>query len=215
MPDDDTAGRGDKDEKDRETERDRDRDRDDDRDGGGDRGGRDRDRDDDRDDMPPEQLKAALRETRREAASYRRKLRDTERERDELRGKTQTEQERAIADAVKAREEELTAEHRKTLIGLHVKAHAAAKFEDPADALRFVDVSEFDDLDEDKLDRAIERALDEVLESKPYLAKDGDGGGERDRGRKRVPSPGPRGEGGGRREGETDDWLRRRARARS
>lgn len=55
-----------------------------------------------------------------------------------------------------------------------VRALAAGKFADPTDALKFVDLEQFEVSEEGEVDSsAITTALDEVLSSRPYLAAQG------------------------------------------
>ena len=155
-----------------------------------------------------EQAQAALAAARREAAGYRHRLRDTEKERDDLKTEAQSEHEKAVADAVKAREVELAKEHRGELLALKIEARAGAKLADPADAARFVDPAQFADVDDAGLPKAIDDALEALMKEKPYLAAKAatptPGGGLR-RG-----SPGTRSAPAAK-SGDPDDWLRRAA----
>lgn len=77
--------------------------------------------------------------------------------------KAQTEAQRIQDEALgKANERILKAE---------VRANAASKLADPADALRFIDLSEFEVGSDGEVDSsAIAQAIDDLITSKPYLA---------------------------------------------
>lgn len=77
--------------------------------------------------------------------------------------KAQTEAQRVQDEALsKANERILKAE---------VRANAASKLADPADALRFIDLSEFEVGSDGEVDSsAIAQAIDDLITSKPYLA---------------------------------------------
>lgn len=94
-------------------------------------------------------------------------------EADELRKKHQTTEERALEDAKKAGRAEALAETNAKLVRSEVKALAAGKLADPADAAallgdldRFVVKGEVDGA-------AIAKAIDELVKAKPYLAAGG------------------------------------------
>src|SRR5699024_6854796 len=63
------------------------------------------------------------------------------------------------------------------ILKAEVRANAAAKLADPADALRFIDLSEFEVGSDGEVDAgAISAAIDDLLKSKPYLAAQGGSG---------------------------------------
>lgn len=71
------------------------------------------------------------------------------------------------------------------IVGLAVAAEAAGRFEDPKDAARYLDFSDYEvDEDGDVDSRQIKRDLDALLRERPYLGKarkgDGRDGGEPD-----------------------------------
>src|SRR5688500_11354240 len=68
-------------------------------------------------------------------------------------------------------DKEATAKVRERIVRSEVKAAAAGKLADPADAIRLLDLDEFDvDDDGDVDDKAIEKAIAQLLKEKPYLA---------------------------------------------
>ncbi|MFJ3084996.1 hypothetical protein [Streptomyces sp. NPDC086838] len=78
----------------------------------------------------------------------------------------------ADAEAIKKElREELTAESNARLIRAEVKAAAAGKLADPADAPRFIDLAKIKVGDDGEPDaKAIKKAIDDLLKEKPYLA---------------------------------------------
>ncbi|MFI7240102.1 hypothetical protein [Streptomyces cyaneofuscatus] len=67
--------------------------------------------------------------------------------------------------------EELTAESNARLIRAEVKAAAAGKLADPADAPRFIDLSKIKVGDDGEPDaKQIKKAIEDLLKEKPYLA---------------------------------------------
>lgn len=181
----------------------------------------DRSRDDDRSDDRRSNGNRRERELASEAANYRRKLRDRERELEDLRAQSGTDSERAIAEAVRKREDELTSTHRRELARLRVEALAAAKLRDPSD-VKLLDLDELAELaDDDRaLRRAAEDAIADLLDRKPYLGRDGDddrGDDDRSNGDRSkrdlgdVVSPGRRGDDRDTSRSKGDDgnaWLR-------
>lgn len=113
------------------------------------------------------------------------KMKESQRQTRELR--TELEQLRAAAeDADKTPDEvaldqarreardEATAASNKRIIRSEVKAAAGSKLADPADAVRLLDLDEFEvDGDGDVDESAIAEAIDELLKKKPYLAAQG------------------------------------------
>lgn len=74
-------------------------------------------------------------------------------------------------------EEDALAKANERILKAEVRANAAAKLADPADALRFIDLSEFEVGTEGDVDaEAISAAIDDLLKSKPYLAAQGGSG---------------------------------------
>jgi hypothetical protein len=82
-----------------------------------------------------------------------------------------------------------------------VKAIAAGHFNDPNDALAYLDLDTLDVEDDD----AIIDALNKLLEAKPYLAAGGNGGGSS---RRKGIDQGFQGEPGRKRDDDASDWIR-------
>lgn len=112
-------------------------------------------------------LEAELKKTRREAASYRTKLREREeadaaKQRDEM-----TELERLRADLETERKARLEVEEKTRVQALHtvaIMSATALNFEDPKDVVLYIDVANSDP-------ESIEDLVKELAESKPYLLK--------------------------------------------
>lgn len=67
--------------------------------------------------------------------------------------------------------EELTTESNARLVRAEVKAAAAGKLADPADAPRFIDLSKIKVGDDGEPDaKQIKKAIEDLLKEKPYLA---------------------------------------------
>ena len=117
-------------------------------------------------------LKALRAERNRADAAERARL-AAEAERDELRKKNQTAEEKAIDDAKKAGRDEATLEANRRITRSEIKAAAGGKLQDPEDAAamlgdldRFIVKGEVDS-------KAITSAIDELVKAKPYLAAAG------------------------------------------
>lgn len=94
-------------------------------------------------------------------------------ERDELKTKTQTAQERELDAAKKSGRDEATLEANRRIVRSEVKAAAGTKLADPEDAAallgdldRFIVKGEVDS-------RAVSSAIDELVKAKPYLGNRG------------------------------------------
>lgn len=91
---------------------------------------------------------------------------------------TKSETEKALEKARKeagdtARSEERAKSNRRILTA-EVRAAAGGKLADPADAVRLLDLDEFTVDDDGDIDeKAISKAIDDLLKSKPYLAANG------------------------------------------
>lgn len=174
---------------------------DDGQDGGqGGAGGQDDDRDDegqdDDEDPPlgPKGEKALQREKERRREEARRR-RAAEAELAKLRNGEGNDDDRTRREA----EQAATAKANARILRSEIKAAAAGKLADPRDALRFLDLDEFDvgtdgEVDED----AVADAIDELLKAKPYLAAQAAQGGKRFQGtgdggrRPKPPKPRPK-----------------------
>lgn len=143
----------------------------------------------------PQALLSEYEKKKRENKSLRDRATAAEAELEELRKAQMSEQEKALDEARKEGYEKAEAFYKTELAKARVTSLAAGHFADPNDALMYLDLDELD-LDDDK---AIVKALEEVLKAKPYLsAKNG--------GRKSI-DQGPQGGAGG--EGQSaSDWMR-------
>ena len=103
---------------------------------------------------------------RRENKSLRDRLKNSEESLESERRKSMSEQERAIDEAKDAVRKEVEAEYRTKLLAAAVHARASAVLADPEDAWRLID---FEDVDPED-SKAIDEALKQLLEAKPYLA---------------------------------------------
>ncbi|QSE94189.1 hypothetical protein JWS13_39120 [Rhodococcus pseudokoreensis] len=89
-------------------------------------------------------------------------------------------------------EERLTARANARIIAAEVRAAAAGKLSDPADAHRFLDLDQFEVTEDGEVDPdEIADAIDDLIKKKPYLAAQG--------GTRKAPKPDRR-QGGGSRE---------------
>lgn len=78
---------------------------------------------------------------------------------------------KAVADADKAARTDERSKADRRVVAAEVKAAAGGRLHDPADAVLNIDLSEFQVDDDGNVDeKAIQKALDELLERKPYLA---------------------------------------------
>lgn len=107
------------------------------------------------------------RKARRDAEKL---LKDQLVELDKLREATQTEQEKAVAEATKKAVSEAVGSANARILRAEVKAAAAGKLADPADAVAMLDLGDFTVTDDGDVDgKAIAKAIDELVEAKPYL----------------------------------------------
>ncbi len=115
----------------------------------------------------------ALRAERQRADAAERARLAAEAERDELRSKNQTAEEKAIEAAKKAGRDEATLDANRRIARSEIRAAAGGKLQDPEDAAtllgdldRFIVKGEVDS-------KAITSAIDELVKAKPYLAAAG------------------------------------------
>lgn len=94
-------------------------------------------------------------------------------ERDDLKKKTQTVEEKALDEAKKSGRDEATQEANRRIVKSEIRAAAGAKVSDPEDAAallgdldRFIVKGEVDT-------KAISSAIDDLVKAKPYLAPSG------------------------------------------
>lgn len=115
----------------------------------------------------------ALRAERARADEAERKRIAAEAERDELRTKNQTAEEKAIEAAKKAGRDEATLEANRRIARSEIKAAAGGKLQDAEDAASFLgDIDRF--IVKGEVDsKAITSAIDELVKAKPYLAAAG------------------------------------------
>lgn len=156
-----------------------------------------------------EELKSALDKERDRASTFEKtskqqsgQLKSLQEELDKLKQQSMSDAEKAIEQARKEAAEQtrsdVAKEYDRRVITAEVKAVAAGKLSDPADAVRFLDLDEFKvDKDGEVDTKAIGKAVDQLLKDKPYLAsgapkRNGSGDG------------GARGSTGG---GGSGDWL--------
>lgn len=113
-------------------------------------------------------MKSERNAARREARDLKRRIADLEARASD--GKDETD-----PDAIKAEaRRQALAEANERILRSEVKAAAAGKFADPGDALRLLDLSEFE-VDEDGTidEEQIADAIDALLTAKPYLSAQG------------------------------------------
>lgn len=113
-----------------------------------------------------DRMKAERDDARKEA----RRVKDLEAELDKVRNANATDAEKALNAAKAEGAAEANSRANERILRAEVRA-LAGKFADPADALNFVDLTEFKVNDNGDVDtKAITKALDAVLAEKPYLA---------------------------------------------
>lgn len=157
-------------------------------------------------------LKSALEAERKarkaaekEAKASKKTLEDVQVRLEAIESDGKSEQEKAIEQARKEAEERVRADERgktnKQLKKAAVISRAAGKLSDPQDAVRLLDLDDFDLDDDGEVDAtAVDKAIDELLESKPYLKGSGT-----------PPPPKPSADGGARRsaDGPAPDTKKR------
>ncbi len=116
--------------------------------------------------------KRALADERNARRTAERQARAARAELDKLRSEGQSESEKAIAKAKADGSAEALASANARVLKAEVRAAAASKLTDPSDAVRFLDLSEFEVTDDGDVDSAvISKAIDKLLKDKPYLAR--------------------------------------------
>ena len=129
----------------------------------------------------PDWGRQALEKANREAAGYRKKLRELEpiaRRAQEAQDATKSELERAVEQARRETAEttrrETASEATVAVLKAKIEAAAGTKLADPSDAVRLLDLSSFEVGDGYSVDRkAVDAAIDALLVDKPYLAARG------------------------------------------
>lgn len=111
----------------------------------------------------------AMKAERNAAKDEARKIRE---EFEALRAKVEGKEAEYKAEQEKrAAEREALSKANERILKAEVRAAAAGKLSDPADALRFIDLSSFEVGDDGEVDAsAITSAISDLIESKPYLA---------------------------------------------
>lgn len=127
--------------------------------------------------------KALARKHEKEA----KRLKAFEAEATKAREASKSEAERAIekakAEAAEAAGKEAAAKANARIVRAEVRAAAAGKLADPSDALRLLDLDEFEVDDDGELDaKKVAKALDDLVKAKPYLAASPKGRGSADNG---------------------------------
>lgn len=115
--------------------------------------------------------KKAIAAERKARADAEKRAREAEAERDELRKATLSDTEKAIEEARTSARAEALGEANARIIRSEVRAAAARKLNDPADATAMLDLTQFSVNEDGTVDEvAIADAIDQLIESKPYLA---------------------------------------------
>jgi hypothetical protein len=172
------------------------------------KGDDDADEDDDGGEEEPKTIEAAreriavlereLASTRRESIKRRDRIRGLEADLAKEREQHMGEAERAVEQARREEREKLEGEHQSERVRSAVLLAASTRLRDPQDAIRYVDLDALGSDDGD-LTKAAERAVEELVSEKDYLAREAE---EPPSGAR---SPGPRQrQGSGTRPRETD-----------
>lgn len=119
--------------------------------------------------------KKALQSMKAREKQARAKARELEQELEQLRqqlaDKDKSPDEQAVEAARREAAAEAAAKANERILRSEIKAAAAGKLRDPADALRLLDLSEFEVGDDGEVDpEQIEYAISDLLKVKPYLA---------------------------------------------
>lgn len=153
-------------------------------------------------------------ELRREAVKHRRDARAAQQANDELRAEIErlrvaheSDQEKAIREAVEAERARLTSEFATERLQNRLRVRAAGKLRDPEDAVLHLGATLKPDAD----DKTVDDALEQLIKDRDYLAAPAgngatEGGLVTQGGRSQPPS--------GRREQTPDDWIRSQIRRR-
>lgn len=116
----------------------------------------------------------ALDEERRARRAADKALKDAAAELEKLRSASMSDQEKAVAQAKAAGRAEAVQETASRLVRAEVRALAAGKLADPADAIYLLgDLSDYVASDGDVDSKAIAKAIDALVHDKPYLAPQG------------------------------------------
>lgn len=122
--------------------------------------------------------KAAIKAERDRARKAEREAKALAARLEELESANQTEAEKAVANARKEAIAEATSAANKRILRAEVKAAAAGLLSDPNDAIALLDLTQFEVGDDGDVDvDAITSAIEELVETKPYLAAKAQGFG--------------------------------------
>jgi hypothetical protein len=114
--------------------------------------------------------KKALDAERTAKRAAEKRAKDAELELEKLRKAAMSEQDLAVATARDEARTETAGKYQSRIISAEIRAAAGGKLADPSDAVRLLDLSEFNLDDNDEVDSAaVAKAIDELLKSKPYL----------------------------------------------
>lgn len=115
---------------------------------------------------------------------------------DDLEAASASELEKAVKAARAEERAALTLDYHKRIVAAELKAAAGARFEDPNDAVIYIDTSSLISEDGDVDSDAVKAAIDKLLTDKPYLEKKTNrrvpsyDGGARETGKVHVSEPG-------------------------
>ena len=143
--------------------------------------------DDPKPDDPPDDLglddrqSRAFEELRRENANRRRAERAAQTVNDELRAELErirtdheSENEKIVREAVEVARAEVVASYEQRLLEAQIARQAAGKLRDPEDAVRLLPIADLVQIaDEGERARRVDAAIAELLETKSYLALNG------------------------------------------
>jgi hypothetical protein len=137
--------------------------------------------------------KKALDAERSARKAAEKRMGDLEKELTQLREGSMSEQEKAVEQARREAKAEASKAFNTRLVQAEVRAAAAGKLADPEDAIRFLELNDFDVNDNGEVDgKAISTALDGLLKQKPYLAASATRPtGDADQGARRSSASGP------------------------
>lgn len=117
--------------------------------------------------------KKALEATKARLKAANAKAKAAEERAEALASAQMSEQEKAVEAARKEASETSSSKYRTRIITSEIKAAAGGKLADPGDAVRLLDLNQFELDDNDELDpQALEKAIAGLLKAKPYLAAD-------------------------------------------
>lgn len=136
---------------------------------------------------------AKERDRRQVAEKEAKRARELEAELAKLREASMSEQEKAVEAARAEARKEATGAANRRLVAAEVRAAAGGKLADPQDAVRFLELDQFEVDDDGEVDtKAIVKAVDQLVQDKPYLAAGATRpAGSADQGARGTPPSGP------------------------